>query len=86
MNTITINISNDVKSALDNQVKMGWFKSINEGVKVAVKTWVQGKRITDNGFTKEFEEGVIRSSNETRDPKKMWDGKGSFTDFVLKNK
>ena len=40
--------------------------------------------LTENGFTPEFEEEVLRRSLEPQENDIVWDGKGSFTDFVLK--
>lgn len=41
--------------------------------------------ITENGFTREFEERVLKASAEPIEDDIVWDGKGSFTDFVLKH-
>ena len=61
MNTVTINITNDMKRVLDDQVKAGWFDSMNDAVKAAMRFWVEKKELTENGFTREVEEEILRS-------------------------
>lgn len=39
---------------------------------------------TVNGFTPEFEDRVLEASKEPLKNDIVWNGKGSFTDFVLK--
>jgi len=42
------------------------------------------RRLTVNGFTPEFEEEVLKAAAEPIEKEFVWNGKGSFTDFVLK--
>lgn len=84
MNT-TINISlpksmyQDAKKMLS---KRG-YTSISELIRNALRDELYPK-LTENGFTPEFEEEVIRRSKEPRKKDIEWNGKGSLTDFVLK--
>lgn len=80
----TINISlpasmyKDAKAALKSQ----GYASISELIRSALRK-VLYPRLTVNGFTPEFEDQVLRAAAEPIEDSVQWDGKGSFTDFVL---
>jgi len=81
----TINISlptamyKDAKGAL----KKRGYASISELIRAALRGMLY-PRVTENGFTPEFEEEVLRADREANAGNVVqWDGKGSFTDFVL---
>lgn len=59
------------------------YSSISE----VIRDFIRGglyPRFTENGFTPEFEEEVLRRSREPIKNDIEWDGKGSFTEFVLR--
>lgn len=83
----TINISlpksmyQDAKKILS---KRG-YASISELIRDALRDTLY-PRITENGFTHEFEERVLESAKEPIEKSIEWDGKTPFTDFVLRQK
>ena len=79
--TITATVPVDLKQALRSQVIEGKFSSLSEAVRTAVQWLVENKTV--NGFTKEFEEGVLKAAEEPTEG--IWDNsKGDFVDYVLK--
>src|SRR3989304_6252262 len=85
MDTITINISMP-KGLYDQakaQAKKYHYNSVSELIRDAMRWWMNDN-LTRNGFTPEFEEEVLQSAKEPRKNDIVWDGKGSFTDFVLR--
>lgn len=85
---MTVSMPKNLKDALQVQVAAGKFKSLSAAVQTAVRSMVRkSSKITVNGFTEAFEEGVLEAEKEPHDPRREWDpSKGSFVDFVLKNK
>lgn len=83
----TINISlpktmyQDAKKIL---TKRGYV-SISELIRDALRETLY-PRITENGFTPEFEDEVLHRAAESRINDIVWDGKTSFTEFVLKRR
>jgi Arc/MetJ-type ribon-helix-helix transcriptional regulator len=66
-------------------VKRRGYASVSELIRDAVRDWLY-PRITDNGFTPKFENGVLEAEKEANAGNVVeWNGKGSFTDFVLKH-
>lgn len=86
MNT-TINIS--LPSAMYADMKKALVKrrytSVSELIREAIRTVLYPAKVTVNGFTPEFEEQVLAASKSSRKNDIVWNGKGSFTDFVLKH-
>lgn len=80
----TINISlpasmyKDAKLAL----KTRGYASISELIRSALRG-VLYPHVTENGFTPEFEEEVLRSDAEPVENSVKWDGKTPFVEFVL---
>lgn len=68
----------DTKKAL----KTRGYASVSELIRSALRG-VLYPGLTENGFTPEFEEKVLRAAAEPIEDSVQWDGKGSFTDFVL---
>ena len=60
------------------------YASVSEFIRDALRD-VLYPRVTVNGFTPEFEERVLKASKSPRKDDLVWNGKGSFTDFVMKN-
>ena len=65
------------------QAKKYHYASISELVRDALRWWLSDN-LTVNGFTPEFEEEVLKAAAEPIENRIEWDGKGSFTDFVLR--
>ena len=63
-------------------VKRRGYTSVSELIRDAVREWLY-PRITVNGFTPEFEKLVLKAEKEPREKDRAWNGKGSFSDFVL---
>lgn len=84
MNT-TINISlpktmyTDAKKALG---KRG-YASISELIRDALRDWLYPTRITENGFTPEFEARVLRSAAQPRDQDTVLETKEDIRNFFL---
>jgi len=61
------------------------YASISELIRQALRDVLYPK-ITENGFTPEFEEAVLRAEKNANSGNVVkWNGKGSFVDFVLKH-
>ena len=59
------------------------YSSISELFRDALRR-ILYPELTENGFTPEFEEEVLRRENDPNEKTYAWNGKGSFVDFVLK--
>lgn len=72
--TATINISlptqmyRDIKSAMKEQ----GYASVSEYIRSSIRTQIY-PRITENGFTPEFEDEVLRAAAEPVDESKVWE-------------
>ena len=67
MTTVTVTINDEIKQALEEQVRLGWFGSINEALKEGARLLIKRRkkqRLTVNGFTKEFEDLILKSAEE----------------------
>ncbi len=85
MDTITVNISmpRGLYDQAKKRAKRYHYTGVSELIRDALRWWLDD-RLTRNGFTPEFEEEVLRSEQEAAAGNVVeWDGKGSFTDFVL---
>ncbi len=84
--TTTINISlpksmyQDAKRLLARR----GYASISELIRDTLRNELY-PRVTENGFTPEFEERVLKASAEPVENDIVWDGKTPFTEFVLKH-
>ena len=85
MNTITTNISmpKGLYAQAKAQAKKYHYSSVSELIRDALRWWTNDN-LTRNGFTPEFEEEVLRREKEPLENDIEWDGRGSFTNFVLK--
>lgn len=90
--TITTNITlprDDWKAlkivAMEQGVSMAEFvrRVVGRTVRQATRALLRKRRLTVNGFTPEFEEEILKSAAEPMKNDIEWNGKGSFTDFVL---
>ena len=85
MNTATINISLPKKMLADAKkaVKDRQYTSISELIRDTLRRDLY-PQLTENGFTPEFEEEVLEAEKD-RSGDVVWDGKGSYTDFMAKH-
>ncbi len=85
MDTITINISmpKGLYKQAKGQAKKYHYTSVSELIRDSLRWWMNDN-LTRNGFTPEFEEEVLKAAKEPHDHDIEWDGKGSFTEFVLR--
>lgn len=91
--TVTTNITfprDDWKAlkivAMEQGVSMAEFvrRVVGKTVRKTADTLIRRRRLTVNGFTPEFEKEVLKAAAEPIEKSITWNGKGSFTDFVLK--
>jgi Arc/MetJ-type ribon-helix-helix transcriptional regulator len=81
--TITVSIPSGLKRSAERLVRKGRFTSISEVVSVGIKKVVSSKEtLTENGFSKEFEEHVLQSAKEPKSKSRAWSGRGSFSNAV----
>ncbi|MDP1743391.1 MAG: ribbon-helix-helix domain-containing protein [Candidatus Amesbacteria bacterium] len=87
MNSITLNISLPYAMHADakKMVRAQKYTSVSELIRDAMRK-IMYRDITVNGFTKQFEEETLRAAAEPIENSIEWNGKGSFTDFVLSHR
>lgn len=85
MNSITTNISmpKGLYIQAKAQAKKYHYCSVSELIRDALRWWMNDN-LTRNGFTPQFENAVLRSEKSPVKNDIKWNGKGSFTKFVLK--
>lgn len=88
--TIRATIPNDLKQQAQEAIRNGMFPSMNDLVlaglrQVLPKVKRSSKRVVEYFVTPEFERELQEAENEPLDQAIEWDGKGSFTEFVLKH-
>jgi Arc/MetJ-type ribon-helix-helix transcriptional regulator len=85
MDTITINISmpKGLYTQAKAEAKKYHYTSISELIRDSMRWWMNDN-LTRNGFTPQFENMVLRREKQPLKNDIVWDGKGSFTDFVLR--
>ena len=83
----TINISLPRSMYLDAKKMLSkrGYASISELIRDTLRDALY-PRVTENGFTPEFEQQVLESAKEPVEDSIEWDGKTPFTDFVLRQK
>lgn len=85
MMTINISMPKGLYSEAKKKAKRYHYASISELIRNALRWWLSDEDLTVNGFTPEFEEEVLKAEKEADKENVIeWDGKGSFTDFVLR--
>ena len=65
------------------EAKKYHYTSISELIRDSMRWWMNDN-LTRNGFTPQFESMVLRREKQPLKDDIVWDGKGSFTDFVLR--
>lgn len=83
--TINISLPEKLYAEAKKHQRQYHYASVSELIRDALRWWLN-PRLTRNGFTPEFEREVLRAAKEPIENAVEWDGKGSFTEFVLKNK
>lgn len=83
--TINISLPEKLYAEAKKHQRQYHYTSVSELIRDALRWWLN-PRLTRNGFTPEFEREVLESAKEPVENAVEWDGKGSFTDFVLKHK
>lgn len=88
--TINVSIPDDVKRKALRAVNSGEFPSMDDLVLAGIRQVLPAikrpaKRVVEYFVTPEFEKELQEAENEPLDQALTWDGKGSFTEFVLKN-
>ena len=82
--TINISLPQAMYLTAKKTVSKRGYTSFSELVREALR-FVLYPRLTENGFTPEFENEVLRIANNPKEPLKRWDGKTPFSKFVLEN-
>lgn len=83
--TINISLPKSLYAQAKKHQKQYHYSALSELIRDALRWWLN-PRLTRNGFTPEFEREVLRAEKEADAGSVVeWDGRGSFTDFVLKN-
>lgn len=83
MMTINISLPKTMYEDAKKAIAAKRYASVSEFIRDALRD-VLYPRVTVNGFTPEFEERVLKASKSPKKDDLVWDGKGSFTDFVKK--
>lgn len=83
--TVNISLPTTMYEDAKRHVKRRGYASVSELIRDAVREWLY-PRVTVNGFTPEFERAVLKAEKEPIENDKVWNGKGSFSDFVLNTK
>lgn len=83
MTTINISLPTSMYKDTKRLLARRGYASISEAVRDALRP-ILYPHLTENGFTSEFEDQVLKASEEPRKNDLVWNGRGSFTDFVLK--
>lgn len=82
LTTINISLPTSMYKAAKELVKKRGYSSMSELIRDALREAIFP--VTENGFTPEFEERVLKAAAEPVSKARAWDGKGSFSDSVLK--
>jgi len=82
--TINISLPHGLYEEAKKHQKADHYSTLSELIRDALRWWLN-PRLTRNGFTPEFERQVLEAEAEPIEDSVKWDGKGSFTDFVLKH-
>ncbi len=85
ISTINISLPTAMYEDAKRHVKRRGYASVSELIRDAVREWLY-PRVTVNGFTPEFEKQVLESEKQPVSKDRVWNGKGSFSDFVLNKK
>lgn len=83
--TINISLPKSLLREAKKIVSKRGYASVSELFRHVLRTEVYREQgLTENGFTPEFEEGVLRAEKEMDEGiYETWDGKTDFTEFVL---
>jgi Arc/MetJ-type ribon-helix-helix transcriptional regulator len=75
MNTVTINVTmpKGLMGELKQLVVAGWYTSVSEVLRSGARQIVTNEKLTINGFTREFEDEVLKAAAEPVDYSKVWE-------------
>ncbi len=74
MATVNISIPKEMHEDMKRLLKKGRYSSISELVRDGLRRILdKEEEITENGFTREFEEAVLRSEAEPRNKDLVWE-------------
>lgn len=77
--SLPINLYKDIKKTIEDR----GYSSVSELVRDAVRRVIYPD-LTENGFTSEFEEMVLRSAKESVDEKDVWETPGDIDKYFAK--
>lgn len=80
--TINISLPKPLYADVKRKVAQNRYASVSELIRDAVRR-ILYPGLTENGFTKEFEDRVLKAEAEPEENGIEWNGRGSFSDFVL---
>ena len=70
--TINISLSKNLYEGAKKLKSQHDYSSVSEVIRDALRQLIYKKRITENGFTEEFEDAVLESAKEPIDHSKVW--------------
>ncbi|MBI4064798.1 hypothetical protein HY409_00305 [Candidatus Gottesmanbacteria bacterium] len=81
--TINISLPTSLYSEAKKHQKKYHYSALSELIRDALRWWIN-PRLTRNGFTPEFERGVLQAEKEADAGSVVkWDGKTPFHEFVV---
>lgn len=83
MATINISLPNQMYQDAKATLERRGYTSISEFIRDAIRDMVYPP-VTENGFSPELEEDILKSEKDPKNWVAKWNGKGSLTQFVLK--
>lgn len=83
MTTVNISIPDNMYNEAKKLLVKRGYASISELIRDTLRDALF-PRLTENGFTPEFEDMVLEAAKEPVENAVEWDGKMPFVDFVLK--
>lgn len=84
MTTINISLPTGMYDDIKKVLAQKGYSSVSELVRDSLRDILYPTK-TLNDFTPEFEDRVLEASKKPQKKDMTWNGKGSFTDFVLKH-
>ena len=84
MATVNISLPDNMYSEAKKFLAKRGYSSLSELIRDTLRH-VLFPRVTENGFTPEFEDVVLEAAKEPVSKSRVWDGKSSFVDFVLRD-
>ena len=75
MNTVTINVTmpRGLMEKVKQLVSGGWYTSVSEVLRTGARRVLSDEQLTVNGFTREFEDEVLKAAAEPVDYSRVWE-------------